>query len=98
MLTVLMAIFAIPGFVLYIISNPSYDNAVVIYGINRKSFVRTTLGNLGRGGYTCGNGKFSETIYLSCPYGEINNFVSAGYASSSSKCSSEVFTIVLVLE
>lgn len=96
LLTALMSVFAVPGLVLYILStcccyvgNPRYTDAVTVYGINRKSLAKTTLGNLGRGGYACGNGKLGDVIHLSCPYSAIHSLVSAGYGSADSRCSSE---------
>lgn len=98
LLTFVMSIFAVPGFVLFIMStssglrlgNPSYKDAISIRGINRKALVKTTFGNMGRGSYACGNGRDGELIHLSCPYSSIEEFLAAGYASPSSTCTSEV--------
>ena len=72
------------------IGNPYYSNVITIYGINRKSLVKTTFGNMGRGGYACGNGIGGEEIFLSCDYGILYGIISAGYASDASTCSNEV--------
>lgn len=59
-------------------------------GINRKLFLKTTLGNLGMGGYACSNGKPGEDIHLVCTYGTIYRIISMGYGSSESVCHNDV--------
>lgn len=96
-LALVVSIFAVPAFVLFVISsfsvtlgNNSYDNALNVTGINRKDFLKMTLGNLGMGGYACSNGKPGEDIYLACSYGTIYKLVSVGYSSETSTCKSDV--------
>jgi len=74
-----------------IIGNPSYKDAITIYGINRKALVKTTFGNMGRGSYSCGNtNKDGETIHISCPYNEIEELLAIGYGNDDTKCTTEV--------
>ena len=95
-LTLIVSIFAAPSIVLYYISiisrmvgNPTYFNEITLYGINKKSFIKTTFGNMGRGGYACTNGILGTKVTLSCSFGTINSLVSFGLASKQSSCSSE---------
>ena len=101
-ITFVMAILAVPAFVYFIISimditlgNPTYKNAITVYGINRKSLVKTTFGNLGRGSYACGNGKGGESIHLTCDYGILQNFAVYGYETDGSTCIEDVLFIII---